>query len=187
MEADRRKAVVQTCLDLFVEKGLYNTSTRDLSRALKLQSGGLYYYFQTKDDVVVACVEAAIQKLEEVLILPVLHECEKPSEMMKLLMIRADSIAPVYRFVVTVCSDNQYRERTKPILDELGKRYEVYTHMFAERLNCRAQEIAPFVYMGITAITNYMIFQEESFVAPQLKAVRLKLERILQVQDDREA
>ena len=65
METDRRKEVVNICLDLFVEKGLYKTSTRDLSKALQLQSGGLYYYFQTKDDVVVACVEAAILPLEK--------------------------------------------------------------------------------------------------------------------------
>ena len=179
METDRRKEVVNICLDLFVEKGLYKTSTRDLSKALQLQSGGLYYYFPTKDDVVVACVEAAIRRLEEALILPVKKEIFNPAEMMKRLLSRADEMAPVYQFVVTVCSDQQYRDKTKPILDALGERYVYYSEVFSKLLNCKVQELMPFVYMSITAITNYMIFREESFVAPQLKAVQLKFERII--------
>ncbi len=184
METDRRKEVVNICLDLFVEKGLYKTSTRDLSKALQLQSGGLYYYFPTKDDVVVACVEAAIRRLEEALILPVKKEIDNPTEMMKRLLSRADEMAPVYQFVVTVCSDRQYRDKTRPILDALGERYVYYSDVFSQLLNCKVQELTPFVYMSITAITNYMIFREESFVAPQLKAVQLKLERIIANKQD---
>lgn len=184
METDRRKEVVNICLDLFVEKGLYKTSTRDLSKALQLQSGGLYYYFPTKDDVVVACVEAAIRRLEEALILPVKKEIVNPAEMMKRLLSRADEMAPVYQFVVTVCSDRQYRDKTRSILDALGKRYVYYSDVFSQLLNCKVQELTPFVYMSITAITNYMIFREESFVAPQLKAVQLKLERIIANKQD---
>ena len=184
METDRRKEVVNICLDLFVEKGLYKTSTRDLSKALQLQSGGLYYYFPTKDDVVVACVEAAIRRLEETLILPVKKEIVNPAEMMKRVLSRADEMAPVYQFVVTVCSDRQYRDKTRPILDALGERYVYYSDVFSQLLNCKVQELTPFVYMSITAITNYMIFREESFVAPQLKAVQLKLERIIANKQD---
>ena len=79
METDRRKEVVNACLNLFVERGLYKTSTRDLSKALSLQSGGLYYYFQTKDDAVVACVEEAISRLEDTLIVPVKKEIFDPT------------------------------------------------------------------------------------------------------------
>ena len=179
METERKREVVNICLDLFIEKGLNKTSTRDLSKALMLQSGGLYYYFRTKDDVVLACVETAIGRLESKLI-----ECAKcnvcqPAVMINELLQCAVEMAPVYRFVGTVCSDIQYSERTKRILDEIGNRYVRYTEDFATILNCRISELTPFVYMGITAITNYMIFEELSFVAPQLKAIQLKLERIL--------
>ena len=47
METDRKKEVINICLDLFIEKGLTATSTRDLSSALKLQNAGLYYYFES--------------------------------------------------------------------------------------------------------------------------------------------
>lgn len=179
MVTERKKEIVNTCLDLFVERGLYKTSTRDLSKAMKLQSGGLYYYFQTKDEAVIACVEAAIRRLEDVLILPVKKEIKNPANMMSRLLSRANEMAPVYQFVVSVCSDKQYKELTKPILDALDERYIQYSETFAKMLNCKIQVLAPFFYMCITAITNYMVFEKESFVSPQLKAVQLKLERII--------
>lgn len=176
MKTDRRMEVVDACLNLFVKKGLYQTSTRDLSKAIKLQSGGLYYYFQTKDQAVLACVERAIRTLEETLILPVTQELNSPACIIRNTLLRADKVAPVYQFVVTVCSDKKYQENTKPILDELGKRYQYYSEQLAAQLNCQTQDIAPYVYMCITAITNYMVFKELSFVAPQLQVVQNKLD-----------
>lgn len=41
--SDRRKEILNVCLDTFINKGLSETTVRDLSTALKLQSGGIYY------------------------------------------------------------------------------------------------------------------------------------------------
>ena len=57
MEPDRKKEVINVCLDHFIEKGLSETSTRSLSGALKLQNAGLYYYFSSKDEAVILCAK----------------------------------------------------------------------------------------------------------------------------------
>lgn len=57
--SDRRKEILNVCLDTFINKGLSETTVRDLSTALKLQSGGIYYWFKDKDEAVVACAEEA--------------------------------------------------------------------------------------------------------------------------------
>lgn len=62
---DRKEEVISTCLEQFVKKGLYRTTSRDLSKALKLQSAGLYYYFTTKDEAVITCAEEASFLLED--------------------------------------------------------------------------------------------------------------------------
>lgn len=74
MENDRKKEVINICLDLFIEKGLTSTSTRSLSSALKLQNAGLYYYFESKDEAVIACAEEAALRLEKCLIAPAMRE-----------------------------------------------------------------------------------------------------------------
>lgn len=68
--AQRKREILDVCLATFIRRGLYETSVRDLSRALALQSGGIYYWFKDKDDVVVTCAEEAALRLKEHLIAP---------------------------------------------------------------------------------------------------------------------
>lgn len=56
--------MIGICLDCFVEKGLTVTTTTDLCNANNLQNGGIYYYFDTKEEMVLACVEEAISRIE---------------------------------------------------------------------------------------------------------------------------
>ncbi len=175
METDRKKEVINICLDHFIDKGLSETSTRSLSRALQLQNAGLYYYFATKDEAVIACAEEAARRLEETLITPAIREMKNPDLMMKRLHSRADEMAPTMKFLVSVCSMKQYTKDMRPVLDRLTDRYEHYSELIAKKLNCLKEDVEPYVYMAITAVSNYMVFGEDRYIAPQMKTVKYAL------------
>ena len=179
MEIDRRKEVINICLDLFIEKGLTATSTRSLSRALKLQDAGLYYYFETKDEAVIACAEEAALRLENALIPSALRDIGDPDIMMKRLQSRADEMAPTMRFLVTVCASSQYKDKMKPALDRLTDRYGHYAEQVAKKLSCNKEDVEPYVYLVITAVANYMIFAEDSLVAPQMQIAKEAIRNLL--------
>lgn len=183
MEVDRRKEVINICLDLFIEKGLTTTSTRDLSSALKLQNAGLYYYFESKDEAVIACAEEAAIRLESALIPRAIRDIGNPDIMMKRLQSRADEMAPTMRFLVTVCASKQYKDKMKPALNRLPERYRYYAEQVAEKLNCNKNDVEPYVYLVITAVTNYMIFSEDSLVAPQMKIAKEELRRLREIKE----
>lgn len=172
METDRKKEVINICLDHFIENGLAETSTRSLSSALKLQNAGLYYYFESKDEAVILCAEEAVLRLENNLIYPALKDIIAPDLMIKRLRSRADKMAPTMRFFVSVCTSTHYKDEMKPLLDRLADRYAMYIVKIAAALNCDTEAIAPYVYMAITAVTNYMIFAEESLIQSQLEIVK---------------
>ncbi len=179
MEVNKKKEVVSACLKMFVSKGLFETTSRDLSKALQLQSGGLYYYFKSKDEVVVACAEEATQRLESNLILPALKELNNPDEMMQTLRKRADAMAPMMQFLTQVATADKYKEQLKPVLDSLSERYRAYAKKFAEHFNCEVDEIEPYVYICITAVANYMIFGEDSYIFPQIALVKNKIRELI--------
>lgn len=178
MESEKMKAVVDACLETFVEKGLSETTSRDLSRAMKLQSGGLYYYFASKDEAVVACAEAAALRLENGLIFPALDSLDDPDRMMKLLKENADTLAPTMCFLSQVCSSSRYRDKMAPIMKRLCSRYGRYAQAFAERLCCEKETVEPYVYLGITAVTNYMIFGEKDYIVPQTELIRRVVKKL---------
>jgi AcrR family transcriptional regulator len=175
---DRMREVINICLDHFIENGL-DSSTRSLSSALKLQNAGLYYYFDSKDDAIIACAEAAAIRLEETLLVPALKDLDNLDFMFKELQLLADVMTPTMRFLVSVCVNAKYKESMKPALHRLDKRYEHYAEMFAEKLSCKKEDIEPYVYLVITAVVNYMIFEEDVFIYPQMQIAKKAIESFL--------
>lgn len=178
MEPDRKREVVNVCLDHFIEKGLSETSTRSLSRALKLQNAGLYYYFETKDDAVIQCAEEAIIRLEHALIPPALKDIQEPELLMKQLQVCVDEMAPTMRFLVSVCTSDRYRESVKPLLARLANDFGLYVKKVAEILECKPEEVEPYVYIVINAATNYMIFSEVSLVGPLMQYFKKNIDEM---------
>ena len=169
---ERKKELIDICLDCFVEKGLTATSSKDLCKAGNLQYGGVYYYFETKEDIVLACTEEAINRIEQSAFCMALENMKDVSDMMDHLVLLADRLSPIMRFLVSVCVSREYGEKVKPYLVQLAGRYPYYTNRIAEILGCTQQEVEPYVHLSILALNNYMIFNERALFLPQIEAAK---------------
>lgn len=172
---EKRKEIVGVCLDCFVEKGLTAATTKDLCTAANLQNGGIYYYFSTKEEIVLACAEEAISRIEQGAFGLVLEDISDIKRMMNHLGELADKMSPTMRFLVSVCVSREYGEKVKPSLIRLASRYPSYTSKIAEILGCSDEEVEPFVHLSILAINNYMIFAERALFDPQIEAAKKEL------------
>lgn len=173
-EGNKRKEIVNICLDKFISKGLAETTSRDLSTALKLQSGGLYYYFSAKDDAVIACAGEAAARLENELMLPVLNDLCDPERLFANLRQNAEKMAPTMKFFTQVCAAPKYFSEMIPVLERLEERRSQFFGILAQRLNRDLQEIRPLADLCITAVVNYMIFGGEACIR-QLDSAKVKL------------
>ena len=171
-KAERTKEIIGICLDCFVEKGLTVTTTTDLCNANNLQNGGIYYYFDTKEEMVLACAEEAISRIEQSAFSIVLEDINDVANMMDHLVTLADELSPVMRFLVSVCVSQEYGEKAKPYLVQLAGRYPNYTERIAEIFGCTKEEVAPYVHLSILALNNYMIFSERALFLPQIEAAK---------------
>ncbi len=176
----RKKEVVAICLDTFVKKGLSETTVRDLSSALNLQSGGIYWWFKDKNEAVVTCAEEAALILEDKLIVPTFLSLNTPDKMMDELFARADEMRDIMRFFTSVCMLQKYEEQMRPVLLRLTERYEFYTTKFAERLKCSTEEITPYFCIAVTAVTNYMMFNEKGYIIPQIELIKSALLKFIE-------
>src|SRR5260221_14484798 len=46
-----KRAILRAALDLFAQKGFYQTTTKAISRKARIAEGTLFNYFQTKEDL----------------------------------------------------------------------------------------------------------------------------------------
>jgi AcrR family transcriptional regulator len=70
--ADTRDRIEQASVRLFVEKGVAETTVKDIARAVGLSEGALYRHFESKDELVWKAFErhyldfaATLQRLAE--------------------------------------------------------------------------------------------------------------------------
>lgn len=173
-----KKEVVSAFLSVFTERGLSETSVRDLSFSITQNSGGLYTYFKSKEEAIIACADEAAARLEQGLIIPALKETDDLDALLTKTLNRADKYMPEMKLLVQVSTTPKYSEMMKPTLNRLCERYRVYTEKFAAKLNCKPEELAPYVYMCITAYTNYMTFGTKEYILPQLEIVKQAVEKM---------
>ncbi len=177
---EKKKEIIDGCLATFMKNGLTHTSTKDLCDALNLNSGGVFYYFKTRDEIVIACAEEAKKRIEIDLFGIAINDIENPEKLAKDLHERAVEMRPLMKFFVSVCATPKYEESVHPLLDALGGRYKCYTEQFANKLGVTPEEIAPYVYIVINTMLSYMLFGKANFVAPQLTLVYNKLVGVLE-------
>lgn len=55
---DRKQEFMRTALELFYEKGYENTKITDICKAMNVTKGAFYYYFESKEAVIIAIATA---------------------------------------------------------------------------------------------------------------------------------
>lgn len=54
---ERRRAILMTALQLFVERGYYDTKITDIAAAVPMSTGLLFHYFESKEDLLMELVK----------------------------------------------------------------------------------------------------------------------------------
>lgn len=54
---ERRRAILMTALNLFVEKGYYDTKITDIAAAVPMSTGLMFHYFESKEELLLELVK----------------------------------------------------------------------------------------------------------------------------------
>lgn len=136
-----------------------------------MKSSALYYYFENKDEIVIACAEEAGIRMEDVLLLPVLNSLGEADRYKEVLMERMEASIPMMKFFAQVCTTNEYREEMQPVLNRLKARHYEYAEMLAERFGCERKDVTPYLCACVAVVANYMIFGEDFYFTQPIQLI----------------
>ena len=63
----RNDALIEAAAELFASQGYKSTSMRDISKAVGMLPGSIYYHFPSKDDLLLAIYESGVERITETL------------------------------------------------------------------------------------------------------------------------
>jgi AcrR family transcriptional regulator len=98
---DRREQIIDAAMRVFAQKGFARASNRDVAREAGITTGLIYYYFESKEDLLKAALEerSPIQIMAK--IPPEMLE-QPPAVLLPLLLTRVLSLVESERFVSIV-------------------------------------------------------------------------------------
>lgn len=119
--AQKRKAVLETAARLFRERGFERTSLEDIAGDLGVTKRTLYYYIQSKDDILFECNRLAIRFMDKALA-ESRHSLKSPLERIEAMMrtyIRL--LSNDFGACLVLCKDDVLSDPLRAILRE-GRR-----------------------------------------------------------------
>ena len=167
----KKDYIIEKCYECFVKSGIENTTTRDFCAAAEINANTLYYYFDSKNDILIECVNYGYMQLESVLF-DALKEFDKSSFDIfpKLTKIGLD-YAPQMRFLHQAVSSPTYEEYREDQFKKVNAFYDRLGRELAERFECPFELIKDYIYEIMTLLSYYSLWGSRDMAAIQFNRI----------------
>ena len=167
----KKDYIIEKSYECFVKNGLENTTTRDLCAAANINSNTLYYYFGSKNDILIECVNYGFRKLENELF-EALNKVDKSSFDIfpRLVKIGLD-YAPQMRFLHQAVSSPAYEEYREDQLKKVNAFYDRLGKELAERFKCPYELIKEYIFEIMTLLSYFSLWGSREMAAIQFNKI----------------
>lgn len=100
---DRAQEIYLLAAQLFVEKGVGSTSLADIAGALNMTKAGLYYYFESKQELLYRIVELGLDNVKNEVLDPA-REISDPEERLRFIILNHARLAAEGNHAVIIVS-----------------------------------------------------------------------------------
>lgn len=157
----QKEVIIQVAVQLFKEKGYAATSMQDVAKNLDCTKAAIYYYFESKEDILLTIINETMQIAEEK-IEHVISQDLNPPQMLKAII--KDHIYAVFEkksFITVFFFDkNNLSSENLELIHQRRRKYEEKIAQVIKRGMDEGYfaktEVLPVVY-GILGMCNWMV------------------------------
>ena len=174
---ERRTELLEICFDTFCKNGLENTGMKKLADACGVSNGALLYYFESKDNIVIASTAHCMAKVEDDFMAKAPTSFADIERFLREMpYLTAKLHGEKYRFMYQVYASPRYREYCKEFFRGVNVRYHQYAELLSGKLGMPTDYIQGMIYIFVRACVHYALFEDENYLQLQLSAIRASLE-----------
>ena len=174
----KKQQMLEKCFELFVKKGLENTSLNDLTTYCKTYKAALYNYFKSKDEIVLETAKMYMKTLDEMFD----KEFINPKATIKEALQRGFDVVceqrNELRYIYQVISSPKYGAKSRSELSRIYSKYLDYSKKFAEFYNVDHSKFRPYFLLFVATIHDYCLWENNELVNEKLEYIYKKVDEL---------
>lgn len=159
--ASVKEAILTTAASLFTRRGVHGTSLGDIAAEARLSKGTLYYYYPTKDELIITITENCLNRMSDILLtwLDGLTRDEPLAPAITRLfssIMEDDQLARLYVVLCAECSTED--TPIQAIMAEQRQQWKLMLELGALRIQSRnARILGDRAELFFTLLTGHML------------------------------
>ena len=165
-----------------VERGLENITIREVCRGTGIVQGTLYYWFKDKTGIVCEAAQYGLKTVTDEIFEYVFASLNDLKGFFANCLDEISKYKKELRFIYQLAANPVYGEKIRKTGKDFNFIYDKYTHRLSKLLDCNEQLLKPLVYLFISAVLDYVIWDEKEKSQMQLDFIYSALPEIMRAQ-----
>lgn len=173
--------ILEKIFSFLVEQGLENTSIREISRQTGIVQGSLYYWFPDKTTIICEATKHGLIKITDAIFGYVFETVNDLPKFFSECVEKISKYRKELRFVYQMVSSPVYGAKMRSDGKYFKAKYDKYAVKLAEHLKCPLETVKPIVYLFVSAICDYAVWEDEDNVQTELDFLYSILPKIMDI------
>ena len=168
-----------------VERGLENITIREVCRGTGIVQGTLYYWFKDKTGIVCEAAQYGLKTVTDEIFEYVFASLNDLKGFFANCLDETSKYKKELRFIYQLAASPVYGEKIRKTGKDFNFIYDKYTHRLSLLLDCDEQTLKPLVYLFISAVLDYVIWDEKEKSQLELNFIYSALPEIMKVRHNK--
>lgn len=168
-----------------VERGLENITIREVCRGTGIVQGTLYYWFKDKTGIVCEAAQYGLKTFTDEIFEYVFASLNDLKGFFANCLDEISKYKKELRFIYQLAASPVYGEKIRKTGKDFNFIYDKYTHRLSLLLDCDEQTLKPLVYLFISAVLDYVIWDEKEKSQLELNFIYSALPEIMKVRHNK--
>jgi len=178
MQTEKRNMIVEVAYKLFIKKGLEKTSIRDIANLADVNVNTLYYYFRTKAEIIICCVEYGLEKISKDIFETINLKGARQIGELKSLLDYSLKYKEELCWCYQVITSPNYNWLVKDILLKVRRGYCTYIDEMASQIGFNKERFMQLVTIAIQIIKDFIITEDENCFT-QIELINERLQALM--------
>lgn len=163
--------ILEISFRYLTEHGLENTSIRDLAQETGMSLGSIYYWFESKDDLIINSVKYGLSKSSLKIFNYAFEAIDNVEVFLENIMNIVQEEQKALRVVFQAATSPVYGDTIRKNAKPLNNSYDECIEILARSMNASYEEIKPIVYLFVATVLDYIVWDDSEFSKSQLEYI----------------